>query len=157
MAGPAAVGPAAGVPSGNRVVEIQLTPESLGAVSIKMRLSGDRIDVQIEVANAQTLEVLSKDRHILSAAIETAGGAHESLILTAPSKSGGEALTGQPGSQASPDRGGQGASSAASSGGGSDQRNGRTAGSPFSNSTRADDPLPNADPVSSRLGAGLYV
>ena len=110
-------------------IVIQLNPENLGSVSIRMRMAGDRVDIQIHVANNQTLDLLNKDRHVLTAAIEAAGGSADALSVAsaASSASGGGADLGQgnssggaPGSAQQ-----QAFASSGSAGGGGAQRGGQ--------------------------------
>ncbi len=74
--------PAAAASSTSKAITIQLNPENLGTVSVSMRMRGGTIDIKIEVESTQTLHLLEKDRHILSAAVEAAGSNRDALLLT---------------------------------------------------------------------------
>lgn len=143
---------------GSRDIVIELAPEHLGTVSIRMRVAGDKVEVHIEVANPQTLDVLNKDRHMLSAAIEAAGGTPDSLSMIAAQQPGGDpAGSRAPGGlEARFDRQ-SGLNSMASSGGGGGQRGDRSSSPNILNNTRDDDHDPTANPLSRRMGDGLYV
>lgn len=56
-----------------KVLQIQLQPESLGSVTVKMELRGDMIELRIDVMRAQTAELIQKDREILSSILRAAG------------------------------------------------------------------------------------
>lgn len=55
-------------------IEIQLKPESLGQLEIKLHISKDgRLQVHIIASNAETMEILQKDTEILKEAFNNAG------------------------------------------------------------------------------------
>lgn len=56
-----------------QVLQIQLQPESLGSVTVKMELRGDMIELRIDVMRAQTAELIQKDREVLSSILRAAG------------------------------------------------------------------------------------
>ncbi|HEX4767285.1 MAG TPA: flagellar hook-length control protein FliK [Lichenihabitans sp.] len=167
MGATAAAGPAAAsVPGGTTVpggkdIVIQLDPEHLGAVSIRMRISGDKVDIAIHVENSQTLDILSRDRHLLSTAVEAAGGDGSSFMLgsSAPGSAAGQpgqsSFGGQPGSGAQQ----QGSSAAASFASGDRARRGedQPPGRSGQSSTQEGDDA--SMPISTRRGAdnSVYV
>ena len=51
---------------------VKLDPEHLGSVSIRLRMTGNRVDISIAVSDARTLDVLNRDRHVLAAAVSSA-------------------------------------------------------------------------------------
>ena len=152
---------ASGIDPKVRVMTIQLAPDNLGAVSIHMRITADKVDVRIVVENMHTLEILNKDRHVLSAAIEAIGGGPGGpgvLGLGASPRleaSGG----GQPGtldfSQGN-DRP-PGGTSTAASGGQAGPGNGRASAPDPSNSSRDNDHEPTAPAPSRSMDRSLYV
>lgn len=66
---------------GTREIVVRLDPEHLGSVSIRLKMSGGKIDVAITVAETGTLDVLNRDRHLLTAAVSAAGLGTDSLVL----------------------------------------------------------------------------
>ena len=51
--------------SGTKVLNVQLEPESLGTVNVHMKLSGDRLTIELNVAQADTLEMISRSQDSL--------------------------------------------------------------------------------------------
>ena len=92
---------------GGREIVVKLDPEHLGSVAIRLRMTGGTVDVSITVSNAGTLGALDRDRHLLTAALASAGLSSDAMTLTsgstdvagAPSNStqaGGQNGSGQP-------------------------------------------------------------
>ncbi len=144
-------------PLANRQVTIQLNPEHLGSVSITLRLSARTIDVRIAVANEQTLNLLDKDRHLLSAAVEAAGGTADALALVsaAPMPTVPSSTTAGH-DQARPDTSRQQGFPSAASSGGNGERGTRAAPSP-SNTVPEDDHAILPASRQSRVGDDLYL
>ncbi len=80
--GAATVQPQASL-SATRVLNLQLEPEGLGAVSIRMRLSGDRLDVQVEATRADTMRRIGDDRDLLVEKLRSAGYAMDHIVVRA--------------------------------------------------------------------------
>lgn len=158
-AGSAGVQTASAAPqSGAREMVIQLDPEHLGTVEIKMRLKGGKLDVEIRVANAQTLDVLSRDRHMLASAVEAAGGAGNDFSLRGADQPPGQTSAGSQsgvGADAQPDNG-QAFSSASSGSGGRGGSGSR--GDGFDSVFQRDDEnAPTLGGPAPRLDGGLYL
>lgn len=66
-----------------RVLDLELTPADLGLVRVRMRLTGNGIELQIAAARPATTEHLQQDRHRLSSIIESAGYDIDSLTVQA--------------------------------------------------------------------------
>lgn len=64
-----------------KLVSLQLEPESLGAVTLRMRLSGAHLSVRVDVAEPATLEMLQRERDRLQKSMATDGVAIESLDI----------------------------------------------------------------------------
>ncbi|MGO4707477.1 flagellar hook-length control protein FliK [Microvirga sp. 2MCAF38] len=56
-----------------RMLNIQLHPAELGVVTVKMRLAGDRIEMELHVQADETAQLLRKDSEKLSALLRTSG------------------------------------------------------------------------------------
>ncbi|SEE94576.1 hook-length control protein FliK [Rhizobiales bacterium GAS191] len=85
---------AAGVPTATtrirplQVLNIRLDPPDLGAVSVKMRLTGSRLDLNIEVGQKDTVPLLGKDGDALSKALQSTGYTVDNLTIKAAANSG---------------------------------------------------------------------
>ncbi len=53
----------------SRTMTLVLEPPDLGTVTVRMQLRGDSLDLQLDVGNAQTLGLLSRDKDSLTAAM----------------------------------------------------------------------------------------
>lgn len=67
--------------SATRVLHLQLDPEGLGAVSIKMRLSGNRLDLQLESDRADTMRRIGDDSGQLVEKLRAAGYVTDHLVV----------------------------------------------------------------------------
>jgi Flagellar hook-length control protein len=56
-----------------RVLSIQLHPVELGVVIVKMRLSGDQLEMELHAHNEETADLLRKDAEKLSGLLRTTG------------------------------------------------------------------------------------
>jgi chemotaxis protein MotD len=56
-----------------KVLHIQLQPENLGTVTVRLELKSDAIDLRIEAARAETADLIQRDRETLSSLIRSAG------------------------------------------------------------------------------------
>ena len=104
---------------------VKLDPEHLGSVSIRLKMTAGKVDVSITVSDAHTLDVLNRDRHVLSAAVSAAGLGGDGMTLARGKVETGAATPATPdqagagGQQsATPQGGGQASSSSDPSGGG---------------------------------------
>ena len=83
-----------------KTLEIRLDPESLGVVMVKMRLSGDALEIQVEADHQETLSLLRDNKDVLSQSLQSSGYKLDAMTLQA---SAGEA--GSDAGQASPGQG----------------------------------------------------
>jgi len=56
-----------------RVLSLQLNPVELGLVTVKMRLSGDSLEMELQVEKQETAELLRNDAEKLSSLLRTSG------------------------------------------------------------------------------------
>nr|WP_281432983.1 flagellar hook-length control protein FliK [Microvirga terrestris] len=56
-----------------RVLSLQLNPVELGLVTIKMRLSGDSLEMELQVEKQETADLLRNDAEKLSSLLRTSG------------------------------------------------------------------------------------
>ena len=56
-----------------RVLSLQLNPVELGLVTVKMRLSGDSLEMELQVEKPETAELLKNDAEILSGLLRASG------------------------------------------------------------------------------------
>ena len=155
---PSTAGTIRTTPDGGREIVIKLDPEHLGQVAIRLRLTGGAVDVNITVSNPGTLGTLDRDRHMLTAALASAGLSGDTLTLatgsTAPAggsstatETGGQSASGQP-------QNGSAAASGDPSGAGGRRRDGGASSSDASDALPA--PTESAGAAPDRAGA-LYV
>lgn len=90
-ANPAVAGPV-------RVLEMELSPETLGRVVIRMRLTGSGLDVKIRASSPETARMLEQDRDHLARLLETRGVSLEALQLDAAPSRGASAPAHEPSS-----------------------------------------------------------
>ncbi|MGI4763756.1 MAG: flagellar hook-length control protein FliK, partial [Janthinobacterium lividum] len=83
---------------GGREAVIKLDPDHLGSVSIRLKMTGGRVDVAITVSDTHTLDVLDRDRHLLTAAVSGSGAGTGGLTLshgaTSPAAASGQSFPG---------------------------------------------------------------
>jgi chemotaxis protein MotD len=72
-----------------QVLDIKLEPADLGTVSVKMRLTGTKLELHIEVAQKDTLPLLHKEGDSLSSQLQSSGYSVESLTIKAAAENGG--------------------------------------------------------------------
>jgi flagellar hook-length control protein FliK len=56
-----------------RVLDIQLHPAELGVITVKMRLSGDKLEMELHASRDETAELLKKDSEALSSLLRSSG------------------------------------------------------------------------------------
>jgi chemotaxis protein MotD len=78
-----AAGVADSRPSLSRIqtMQVLLDPESLGKVTVSMRLSGTRLDLRVETERLETMQLIGKDKDLLTGKLQNAGYAIETLIV----------------------------------------------------------------------------
>ncbi|HUB64641.1 MAG TPA: flagellar hook-length control protein FliK [Methylocella sp.] len=64
-----------------QTMQVELDPGSLGKVTVSMRLSGTRLDLRVETEHAETMQLIGKDKDLLTSKLQAAGYAIESLII----------------------------------------------------------------------------
>ena len=141
---------------GGREAVIKLDPDHLGSVSIRLKMTGGRVDVAITVSDPRTLDVLDRDRHLLTAAVSGSGAPGGGLTLshgeTGPASASGPSFSGgDPGTEGRQASGRDAAASGDSSG---RRRDGRDGAGTLSRDVGPDDAVPS--PAPARPGA-LYV
>jgi chemotaxis protein MotD len=71
-----------------QVLSITLSPPDLGEVSVKMRLSGTKLDLHIEVGEKDTVPLLDKDGDSLSTRLQSSGYTVDNLTIKAAENNG---------------------------------------------------------------------
>ncbi|RDI54828.1 flagellar hook-length control protein FliK [Microvirga subterranea] len=56
-----------------RMLDIQLRPVELGVITVKMRLSGDKLEMELHASREETAEILRKDSEMLSNLLRSSG------------------------------------------------------------------------------------
>lgn len=67
-----------------KTMQLQLDPEILGKVTVRMRLSGTRLDLRVEAERRETMQLIGKETDLLTSKLQAAGYAIETLILRQP-------------------------------------------------------------------------
>ncbi|MCB5177751.1 flagellar hook-length control protein FliK [Microvirga lenta] len=67
-----------------RMLDIQLHPAELGVVTVKMRLAGDRLEMELHASSDETAELLRKDSEKLSSLLRTSGYRPDVVTVHAP-------------------------------------------------------------------------
>jgi hypothetical protein len=131
-AGPA---PPAGAPASPQkglqplqVLDIKLEPADLGSVSVKLRLSGTKLELHIEVAQKDTLPLLHKEGDSLSSQLQSSGYSVDTLTIKA-AENGGAAAQQQ--------HGGHGAAQGQSQGQGQGQQQAQSQSASFADQSGA--------------------
>ena len=83
-------------PSSVKTLNVQLEPESLGTVTLRMRLSGNQLSIRVDVAEPATLDMIQRDRDRLQKSMTTESVSVDQLEIrsareTAPVTSGDNA------------------------------------------------------------------
>lgn len=81
----AAAGPdaSANAQGPTKTLNVQLEPESLGTVTIRLRLTGARLSVQLDVARPETLEMITRSQDTLHKSLDTDKCRLETLTIRA--------------------------------------------------------------------------
>ncbi|HUZ90380.1 MAG TPA: flagellar hook-length control protein FliK, partial [Methylocella sp.] len=64
-----------------QTMQLQLDPESLGRVTISMRILGSRLDLRVETERPETMQLIGKEKDLLAGKLQAAGYSVESLII----------------------------------------------------------------------------
>jgi hypothetical protein len=64
-----------------QTMQLKLDPEILGKVTVSMRLSGTQLDIRVATERADTMQLIGKDRDLLTGKLQTAGYAIETLVI----------------------------------------------------------------------------
>jgi flagellar hook-length control protein FliK len=64
-----------------QTLQLQLDPEILGKVTVKLRLTGSRLDLRVETERAETMQLLGRDKDLLAGKLRAAGFAVENITL----------------------------------------------------------------------------
>lgn len=97
--GESGVAGARGPASALKILNLQLQPDSLGVVTIRMRLTGTRIDVQLEAERPETIRLIRDDKHLLVEKLRACGYSMESLVVKAAEQSAASPQGGVGGAQ----------------------------------------------------------
>ncbi|MCI0734745.1 MAG: flagellar hook-length control protein FliK, partial [Beijerinckiaceae bacterium] len=76
-----AAGEAAFEPSRVQTMQVQLEPENLGKVIVKLRLAGAKLDLRIETERPETMRLIGEDRELLAGKLQSAGFAIDTLVI----------------------------------------------------------------------------
>lgn len=101
-----------------KVLHIQLQPETLGTVTVKMELRGSALELHVDAARAETAELIQRDREVLSSILKAAGynaddaqikvtHADPSISATLSANTDSSLSSSQSGSQSTQDRSSQ--------------------------------------------------
>ncbi len=141
-----------------RTLTINLSPDHLGPVAITMRMTAAGLDIKIAVASPEALQLLERDRHVITAAVEAAGLSRNHLALIGLS---GGTDHNTPDASGTPPQGAQNrqdASASSASADGGQPRQGQRSESSSSRKIKIDDdsiPLPQLR--RSGVDGSLYV
>lgn len=64
-----------------QILQVQLEPESLGKVTVRMRLSGPRLDLRVEAERSETMHLIGKEKDVLTGKLEAAGYILEGVVI----------------------------------------------------------------------------
>lgn len=161
----AAASPQAGPSNLVKTLDLQLEPASLGRVTLRLRLVGTQLDVQVEVGNSRALQVIADDKDLLVGKLRDQGYSVNALVVRASdpqaalgasgfsaSQGGGDQPASQTSSQGNPQATAQGATH-----NGGENGDGRSS----ANNERARPQAQHAEDVQGASGGvarnGLYV
>lgn len=64
-----------------QILRLKLEPENLGGVTVRMRLLGTRLDLQVEAERPETMRLIKKDKDLLADKLRSAGYAMDALVI----------------------------------------------------------------------------
>ncbi len=64
-----------------QILHLQLEPENLGKVTVKMRLTGPRLELQVAAERPETVRLIGNDKELLSRKLQSAGYAVGTLVI----------------------------------------------------------------------------
>jgi hypothetical protein len=64
-----------------QILHLQLEPENLGKVTVKMRLTGPKLELQVEAERPETGRLIGNDKDLLSSKLQSAGYAIDTLVI----------------------------------------------------------------------------
>ncbi|MBO0733857.1 MAG: flagellar hook-length control protein FliK [Methylocapsa sp.] len=67
-----------------QILRLQLDPENLGNVTVKMRLAGAKLDLHIEAEKPETARLIGTDKEFLAARLRSEGYAIDSITIASP-------------------------------------------------------------------------
>ncbi|MCW6508533.1 flagellar hook-length control protein FliK [Lichenifustis flavocetrariae] len=141
-----------------KTLTINLNPGHLGPVSITMRLQADTMEIRIAVSNPDTLHLLDKDKHLLTAAVEAMGGSHENLQIGTLGQTSGSGDSASTGGQNQNTPGRQDAASSDTSSNGRQAQGQNRSTLQDTNQSDADDPTATPSlPPARGLDGSLYL
>lgn len=89
-------GPTANLIAGPvRLLDIQLSPDDLGTVNVRMRLSGNGLEIRLRASNAETAKMLERDQTALLDLLAASGITADSITIVGGDGAGLAQLTGQ--------------------------------------------------------------
>ncbi len=91
-----AAGPTANLIAGPvRLLDIQLSPDDLGTVNVRMRLSSTGLEIRLRASNADTARMLERDQSALLDLLAASGITADSITIVGGDGAGLTQLTGQ--------------------------------------------------------------
>ncbi len=64
-----------------RILQIQLKPDELGTVNVRMRLSGGTLEIQLRASNPETARMLERDRDALTDLLKASGISADTISI----------------------------------------------------------------------------
>lgn len=78
-----------------RLLDIQLSPDDLGTVNVRMRLSNNGLEIRLRASNAETAKMLERDQSALLDLLAASGITADSITIVGGDGAGLTQLTGQ--------------------------------------------------------------
>eukprot|EP01031_Cornospumella_fuschlensis_P045110 gene45110-55183_t len=89
-------GPTANLIAGPvRLLDIQLSPDDLGTVNVRMRLSNNGLEIRLRASNPETAKMLERDQSALLDLLAASGITADSITIVGGDGAGLAQLTGQ--------------------------------------------------------------